>query len=86
MREETGLEAEKLELIGITQNPEKRSTVYAYLAVVNCAKDAISLQEGETVDYRWTEPEAFLSLIPREPVLQIQYRRYKSYLDQLGIG
>ena len=53
---------------------------------MNCAKDAIRLQEGETVDYRWTEPEAFFRLIPKEPVLQIQYPRYKPYLDQLEIG
>ena len=35
MREETGLEAEMLELIGITRNPKTRSVVYAYLAVRN---------------------------------------------------
>ena len=86
MREETGLEAEKLELIGITRNPKTRSTVYAYLVVVDCPKDAIRLQEGETVDYQWTEAEAFLGLIPKEPVLQKQYPRYKRYLDQLEIG
>lgn len=86
MREETGLEAEELELIGITRKPKARSTVYAYLAVVDCPKDAVRLQEGETVDYRWTEPEAFFRLIPKEPVLQIQYPRYKPYLDQLEIG
>ena len=86
MREETGLEAEMLELIGITRNPKTRSVVYAYLAVVDCAKDAVRLQEGETVDYQWTEPEAFLSLIPNEPVLQKQYPRYKPYLDQLDIN
>ena len=83
MREETGLEAEKLELIGITRNEKKRSTVYAYLATVNCAKDAIRLQEGETVDYRWIEPKTIFSLIPNEPVLVVQYPRYKPYLDQL---
>ena len=86
MREETGLEAEMLELIGITRNPKTRSVVYAYLAVVDCAKDAVRLQEGETADYQWTEPEAFLGLIPREPVLVKQYPRYKPYLDQLEIG
>ena len=86
MREETGLEAEMLELIGITRNPKTRSVVYAYLAVVDCAKDAVRLQEGETVDYQWTEPETFIGLIPKEPVLKKQYARYKPYLDQLEIG
>ena len=86
MREETGLEAETLELIGITRNPKTKSVVYAYLAMVDSAKDAISLQEGETIDYQWTEPKAFLDLIPNEPVLQKQYARYKPYLDQMEIS
>ena len=83
MREETGLEADTLEPISVTRNPKTKSTVYAYLAVTNCAKDAVRLQEGETTDYQWMEPAAFLKLISTEPVLQKQYPRYKPYLDQL---
>ena len=86
MREETGLEAETLELIGITRNPATHSVVYAYLAAVNCAKDKVRLQEGETVDFQWMEPKAFLKLISSEPVLKIQYPRYKPYLDQLEMS
>ncbi len=83
MLEETGLKAEKLELIGITRKRETRSAVYAFIAVVDCSKDAVRLQEGETVDYQWLEPSAFLRLIQEEPVLAIQYPRYKPYLDRL---
>ena len=82
MREETGLEAETLERISITQNPITRSIVHAFLAEVNCAKDAVRLQEGETVGYQWMEPEAFLKLIGTEPVLKKQYPRYQPYLEQ----
>ena len=57
--------------------------IYAYLSVVNCQKDAVRLQEGETVDYRWMTPDSFLSLISEEPILKMQYPRYKPYLDQL---
>ena len=83
MLEETGLAAEKLELIGITRRPESRSVIYAYLAEVSCEKDSVRLQEGETVDYRWVDTPAFLSMIREEPVLKIQYPRYKPYLDTL---
>ena len=83
MLEETGLKAERLELIGITRNPETRSAVYAFVAVVDGAKDSVRLQEGDTVDYQWMEPPAFLRLIREEPVLAIQYPRYKPYLDKL---
>ena len=86
MLEETGLKAEKLELISITQKPETRSAVYAFMAAVNCAKDSVLLQEGETVDYQWINPAAFLRLIREEPVLAIQYPRYRPYLDQPDIS
>ena len=83
MLEETGLKAEKLKLIGITRKPETQSAVYAFIAVVDCAKNSVQLQKGETVDYQWLEPSAFLRLIQEEPVLAIQYPRYKPYLDKL---
>ena len=83
MLEETGLKAEKLELISVNYRPQSHSVLYAYLSVVNCQKDAVRLQEGETVDYRWMAPDSFLSLITEEPILKMQYPRYKPYLDQL---
>lgn len=85
MREETGLEAETLEPISITRNPVTHSIVHAFLAAVNCAKDTVRLQEGETADYQWMEPEAFLKLISTEPVLEKQYPRYQPYLEQLEV-
>ncbi len=83
MMEETGLTAVKMDLIGITRKPETRSVIYAYLGKVACDKKEVRLQEGETVDFRWMEPHSFLQLISKEPVLRIQYLRYKPYLDQL---
>lgn len=84
MLEETGLTADKLELIGTTFKRESRSAVYAYLATVKCEKDSVRLQPGETVGYQWVDAPAFLSMIQEEPVLKIQYPRYKPYLDTLG--
>ena len=83
MLEETGLTAEKLELISDNYRPQSHSVIYAYLGVVNCQKDTVRLQEGETVDYRWMAPDSFLSLISEEPILKIQYPRYKPYLDRM---
>lgn len=83
MKEETGLEAEKTELIGVTRNPGTRSAVYAYLAAVNCGKDSVCLQKGETSGYRWVDTPTFLRMIREEPVLKIQYPRYRPYLDTL---
>jgi ADP-ribose pyrophosphatase YjhB (NUDIX family) len=85
MQEETGLKAEKLELISITRKPDSRSVVYAFIAMVDAAKDSVMLQEGETVDYQWMKLSALRKMIRNEPVLAIQYPRYKPYLDTLDI-
>ena len=81
--EETGLRAEQLTLIGITRRPDTKSFLYAYLGLVSCDKAAVRLQEGETVDYRWMDPESFLAFARKEPVLAIQCERYRPYLEQL---
>ncbi len=83
MKEETGLEPEIFELIGTTWRSASRSVVYAYLAVVNCGKDTVRLQPGETVDYRWVDAPTFLRMTKEEPVLRFQYPRYKPYLDRV---
>ena len=83
MLEETGLAAEKLEVISITRRPKSRSMIYAYLGTVSCDKASVRLQEGETVDYRWMEAGPFLRFIREESVLKNQYPRYKPYLDQM---
>ena len=85
MQEETGLKAEKLELISITRKPDSRSVVYAFIAMVDAAKDSVMLQEGETVDYQWMKLSALRKMIRDEPVLAIQYPRYKPCLDTLDI-
>ena len=83
MFEETGLSAERLELIGTTRKPRSRSVIYAYLAVVDCDKDSIRLQQGETAGYQWVNPPEFFRMVRKEPVLKVQYPRYKPYLDTL---
>ena len=83
MLEETGLTADKLELIGTTFKPQSRSVIYAFLATVKCEKDSVRLQQGETVDYQWVDTPVFFRMIQEESVLKIQYPRYKPYLDTL---
>ena len=65
--------------------PHSHSVIYAYLAIVNCEKDSVRLQPGETVDYQWVDVLTFLRLIQEEPVLKVQYPRYKPYLDTLEV-
>ena len=84
MKEETGLEPVKLDLIGTTRRPHSHSVIYAYIAVVNSSKDSIRFQRGETVGCQWVDAPAFFRMCREEPLLKAQYPRYKPYLDQLA--
>ncbi len=84
MLEETGLAAERLELISTTLRPQSHSVIFAFWAAVSCEKDQVRLQEGETVGYRWVDPETLLAMMSAEPMLKKQYPRYKPYLDTLA--
>lgn len=81
--EETGLTADSLELVDVTFRDDGRSMYYSYIARVNCAKDGIVLQEGETTDYKWVDKEGLLAYVNSEHTMTNHNNRYKKYLDSL---
>lgn len=53
--EETGLSADTLLEVGEITVSEHHCHYVIYLATVTCEKDAVTLQEGETIAYQWVE-------------------------------
>ena len=60
--EETGLVADSMREVGRTTIDENHSHYVVYMAVVSCEKDAVVLQDGETIDYRWVEKSELLKM------------------------
>ena len=60
--EETGLKADSMREVGRTTIDENHSHYVVYMAVVSCEKDAVVLQDGETIDYRWVEKSELLKM------------------------
>ena len=60
LREETGIEAGSLTELGRLSNHD--AFFFEFLCETDCPKDAITLQEGETVDFRWVTAEALSSM------------------------
>ena len=60
LREETGIDGEDLVEVGrVTTN----DTVYVeFLCVTNCDKDAITLQAGETIAYKWVSRNELVAM------------------------
>ena len=74
---------ESLELLGREVSDPAHSIFYMYRADVDCVKNSISLQAGETVDYRWIPPEEFPAFVQQD-MIPSQRRRYGSFLKQRG--
>ena len=81
LREETGIEAQKLEQIYKCMS--KDTIYYGYLCKTNCNKDSITLQEGETISYLWLTKEEFFKFIELDKYIQSHKERMSEYLDAI---
>ena len=77
LREETGIRAEELQELGRVRSAD---THYVeFLCVTDWPKDGVTLQEGETVAYRWVSRTELLSLRSGELVT----KRMQGFLPEL---
>lgn len=81
--EETGIAAPALTLLGREVSDPAHSIFYMYRAEIAGEKPTITLQPGETVDYRWIPPEEFPEFVARD-MIPSQRRRYHGFLAEKG--
>ena len=62
LREETGITASGLLEVGRIVSPEHRTLFAEFLCETDWKKDRVTLQKGETVDYRWVSREELLRM------------------------
>ena len=82
LREETGIVATHLQ--PIANMLYRRMLNYQYLCVTNCDKESVTLQEGETVGYRWVSEKEFIEFINSGNMIPTQRERYDNYFKTLG--
>lgn len=83
--EETGIgDCRSFELINTLIANDDRTLYYNYFAVTNCAKDAIVLQEGETVGYRWLNEAEFIDFVNSPDYIPGQKKEYLPFLERMG--
>ncbi len=66
LREETGLTPPELIEMERSISDEGHCIHCFYLCPTDCDKSSVRLQEGETCDYRWAEPEEILAMSDTE--------------------
>lgn len=79
LREETGIVCEDLKEVGSVVNPKTHSIYVCFLCETDWDKDAITLQEGETIAFAWVSREKLLSMGPEE----LMTYRMQSFLPEL---
>lgn len=81
LKEECGLDTCELELLFVVRY---RSAFYHhYLCVTDCDKNAITLQSGETIAFRWIERNELLEFFRNGSAIPSQKQRLAPYLDQI---
>lgn len=79
LREETGIIAAGLTEVGVVISEETRSIYVEFLCVTDWDKKAVTLQEGETVAFRWVSRDELLSM-KRD---QLVTERMQRFIEEL---
>lgn len=82
--EETGLSCESFRYVGTDVDEWESSIYHTYVCQVDCEKTAVTLQEGETEDYRWLTPEEFRALLRSPRMIARQTKRFLPYYREQG--
>lgn len=80
--EETGISAENFTEIGRYTSHD--TIYYDFLCVTDCDKSSVSLQEGETVSYKWVSERDFIAFVNSNEMIDAQKERYHKYLAKMG--
>lgn len=76
--EETGIRAQSL--TPLYEETGEHTLYRGFLCVTDCAKTAITLQKGETVDFQWVTRAQLLAMETRRPRVLVAQRGVLAYL------
>ena len=80
VKEETGLTVEHLALFKKNLNPKRQIILYHYIAKTSDPKEAVTLQPGETMAYKWLNYGQFLLFLNSKDCIPGQAVSIKAYL------
>lgn len=82
LREETGIAGGAFTEIGRFVS---RDSIYLqYLCVTDADKAAVTLQEEETIAYRWVTETEFAAFVNSDGMIDTQRERYQPFLRRMG--
>ncbi len=81
--EETGLRCEEFFEVNRVVFEEYHQITYFFVCVVDCDKDSVRLQEGETEGYLWLSEEKFIDFIANE-MIDTHKKSYEPYFKKMN--
>lgn len=81
LKEETGIISNDLREIGRYTSYD--TIYYNYLCVTDCDKSSITLQEGETICFRWVSEEEFIAFVNSDHMIRSQRVHYHDYFVEM---
>ncbi len=84
LREETGLSCNNLKELAVIRDEEKQTVYYCFLGIVDCEKDSVRLQTGETEGYVWLSEKKFAEFLNSDKVIEPQKKRFEGYFKEKG--
>lgn len=84
LREETGLVCRDFRYIDTDVDGQSQTIYHTFVCEVDCGKDTVTLQEGETEAYRWLTPAEFKALLRTPKMIAMQTKRFLPYYKEQG--
>ena len=83
MREECGLDGDDFIEVGRFVDDEKQLIVYSFFVVVDCPKDSVRFQEGETEGCLWVSESEFIDFVNSGRMIDRQRARFDAFFRQM---
>lgn len=85
MLEETGVVAKNITQIGKKNVTEHKMIFTFFHCITDCEKSSITLQKGETIDYKWISKEELIKMDDSEFMSSAERKMIFFYLEQSSL-
>ena len=82
--EETGISCHEFEEVARFREERKQAFFHTFFCTVDCEKNSVQLQPGETEDYLWMSEEEFKAFVNSDKIIPSNRRRYEKYFQKMG--
>ncbi len=82
--EETGVVCHRFEEVARFRVERTQAFFYTFVCTVDCEKDSVQLQEGETEGYLWMSEAEFVEFLNSDKMIPSNRSRYEAYFQKMG--